>query len=115
MDSKERGSSPKESPDGLLTLAAVALLAGAAAGFLAALFRLALTEADGVRERLLAWAGPLGAPGWLAVISAAAAATALAAALVRRGAPLAGGSGIPHVEAVVRGELPPAPLGLVVV
>src|SRR4051794_12499580 len=48
------------------------------------------------------------AVGFLLVIAACAAATALAAWLVRRFSPHASGSGIPHVEAVLRGKLPPA-------
>jgi CIC family chloride channel protein len=44
------------------------------------------------------------------VIAGCAAATAVAAWLVRYFAPQAEGSGIPHVEAVVSGALPPAPL-----
>ena len=43
------------------------------------------------------------------MIAACAAATAVAAWLVRYVAPQAEGSGIPHVEAVVSGALPPAP------
>ena len=45
----------------------------------------------------------------IALVSAAA----LAASLVRRLSPYAGGSGIPHIEAVANCELPPVPLSLV--
>jgi CIC family chloride channel protein len=46
------------------------------------------------------------------VIVICAAATAVAAWLVRRYSPSASGSGIPHVEAVLHEELPPAPFWL---
>jgi CIC family chloride channel protein len=51
--------------------------------------------------------------GLLLVITASAASTAVAAWLVRRYSPHASGSGIPHVEAVVRGELPQVPYRLI--
>ncbi len=47
------------------------------------------------------------------MVVATAASTALAVWLVRRFAPQAGGSGIPHVEAVLHGEQPPAPFILI--
>jgi chloride channel protein, CIC family len=49
------------------------------------------------------------------VTTACAAAVAIAAWLVRRFSPPASGSGIPHVEAVLNQELPPAPPRLIVV
>ena len=49
----------------------------------------------------------------LLVVAACAGATAVAAWLVRRFSPQAEGSGIPNVEAVLRGELPPAPYRLI--
>src|SRR5215472_13264391 len=53
------------------------------------------------------------AVGFFLVLILCAAATALAAWLVRRFSPQASGSGIPHVEAVIRGELPQAPFWLI--
>src|SRR5215467_12792847 len=47
--------------------------------------------------------------GFLFVVATCAAAALVAAWLVRRFAPHASGSGIPHVESVLRGEVPPAP------
>jgi len=102
-----------EGQGGLLALALLSLLAGAAAGLLAALFRLALLQADAWRGQLLAWGDGRGLWGLLAAVALAAAATALAAWLVRRFSLQAAGSGIPHVEAVERGELPPAPYRLI--
>src|SRR5262249_31504504 len=51
--------------------------------------------------------------GLLLVVAACAGATAVAAWLVRRFSPHASGSGIPHVEAVLREELPYAPSRLI--
>jgi CIC family chloride channel protein len=98
---------------GLLGLALVSLAAGAVTGFVGALFRLALERADQFRDMVIAWAHPWGVGGLVLVTAACAAATAIAAWMVRRFAPLASGSGIPHVESVLTGDLPPAPVSLV--
>ena len=97
----------------LLALALLALVAGALAGLVGAIFRLSLVEADRLRGVLIEWAHGWEAVGFLLVLAACAAATALAAWLVRRFSPHASGSGIPHVEAVLRGTLPPAPFLLI--
>jgi CIC family chloride channel protein len=99
--------------EGLFALALISLAAGAAAGFVGALFRLALAHADGLRDRASALAQAQGASGLLVFAGAAALCTAFAAWLVLRFAPVASGSGIPHVESVLDGEQPPAPAGLV--
>jgi CIC family chloride channel protein len=88
-------------------------LRGALAGLVGAIFRLTLTEADGVRNAFIAWAHGPAALGFVFVLTGCAAASAVAAGLVRRLSPQAHGSGIPHVEAVLRGELPPAPFLLI--
>ena len=98
---------------GLLALALLALVAGAIAGFVGAIFRICLEQADRLRGVLIAWAHGWDAVGFVLVLATCAAATALAAFLVRRYSPHASGSGIPHVEAVVRGELPQAPYRLI--
>jgi CIC family chloride channel protein len=98
---------------GLLALALLALLAGALAGLVGAVFRLFLFQADRLREALIGWAHGWETTGLLLVLALCSAATALAAWLVRRFSPHAAGSGIPHVEAVLRGELPPAPFRLI--
>ena len=107
-------------PDGLaegrgrlLVLALVALIAGAASGLLGAVFRLALERADRFRDSVVAWAHGEALAGLLLIISVAAAATALAAWLVRRFSPDATGSGIPVVEAELQKEQPEAPLRLI--
>jgi CIC family chloride channel protein len=99
----------------LLALALLALVLGAVSGLVAAVFRLALQQADEFRNRVLAWARGGQVGDLLLVIVLSAATTALAAWLVRRFAPLASGSGIPNVETVLSGEQPPAPLSLVIV
>jgi CIC family chloride channel protein len=92
-----------------VTLSALALLVGAATGLVCALFRLCLQEADRLRDLAIDWAHGQAFVGFLVVVLAGAS-CALAAWLVRRFAPQATGSGIPHVELVLRQEVPPAPL-----
>ena len=96
----------------LLRLVAVALLVGVATGCIGAVFRLALVRADRLRDALIGWAHGHAIVGFLVVVGACALATLLAAWVVRRFSPHASGSGIPHVEAVLRGEVQPAPLSL---
>src|SRR5215475_9438044 len=102
-----------ESRGGLLVLALLALLVGAAAGLTGAIFRLALAQADHLRDVLIGWAHGRGAAGFLLIVATCGAATFIAAWLVRRISPHASGSGIPHVEAVLHGQVPPARYGLV--
>ena len=97
----------------LLALALLSLLAGAASGLLGAVFRLLLDQADRLRDALIAWAYGETLMGFLLVTAICTVATAVAAWLVRCFSPQAEGSGIPHVEAVMRGELPPAPYRLI--
>ena len=91
----------------LLILALLALTVGAGAGILGAIFRLALEQADRLRDAAVGWAQGERLIGFLLVTLACGAATGLATWLVRRFSPYASGSGIPHVEAVLREELPP--------
>jgi len=104
---------PTAGQGGLLTLALLALLVGVAAGLVGAVFRLSLDQADHLRDVLIVWAHDRKLAGLLLVITALATAAAVAAWLVRRYSPHASGSGIPHVEAVVSGELPQAPYRLI--
>jgi CIC family chloride channel protein len=92
----------------LLVLAVLALIGGAISGLVAVAFRFSLDFADRMRGLLVAWAHGWRFGGFLLLVSTIAAATAAAAWLVRRFSPHATGSGIPHVEAVLNGELPPA-------
>jgi chloride channel protein, CIC family len=97
----------------LLTLALLAPIVGAGAGLIGAAFRLALAQADRVRNALIAWAHGGHFAGLVLVTVTGAAAVAFAAWLVRRFWPGASGSGIPHVEAQLEGELPEQPFGLI--
>ena len=113
MSSPSGCAGPSDERGGLLGLALLSLVAGAAAGLVGAAFRLALDRADRLRGALIS--ADLGGPvaGCLIVVAVCAVATALSAWLVRRYSPYASGSGIPHVESVLKGEVPPAPLRLV--
>jgi CIC family chloride channel protein len=103
------GPSSAEKDHGrLLTLAVLALVVGAAAGLIGTVFRLVLERADTLRDRLIAWAHGEAYLGFALVVVAGAAAALVAAWLVRCFSPHASGSGIPHVEAVLRKEVPPA-------
>jgi CIC family chloride channel protein len=94
-------------------LAITSLLVGAVVGFVGAVFRLSLEQADRLRDASVAWAQGEGVLGFLLVAAGCGAAAAIAAYLVRKVCPQASGSGIPHVEAVLRKELPPAPFMLI--
>jgi CIC family chloride channel protein len=105
---------------GLLLPALLAPLAGAAVGLICALFRLALEAADRGRDALIHWTHHHWAHEWhvasfLVVVTIAAGAVALAAWLVRRFAPYTSGSGIPHVEAALLGEVPASPPALIAI
>jgi chloride channel protein, CIC family len=97
----------------LLKLALLALAVGAMTGVAGAVFRIALERADRLRDAVIAWAHTHSLGGFLVVVLACAIAPAIAAWLVRSFSPHASGSGIPHVEAVLEGQIPPAPFGLV--
>ncbi|MBL8539478.1 MAG: H(+)/Cl(-) exchange transporter ClcA [Betaproteobacteria bacterium] len=101
----------ERSPDvaRLICLACAATLAGALAGLVGGAFRLALDWADTLRASFLGWSRQWPGLGWLWPVAAVALCAAAARALVRL-APVASGSGVQHVEAVMRGELEPAPL-----
>jgi CIC family chloride channel protein len=93
----------------LLLLALLAPVAGAGAGLVGALFRLALEAAGVWRNVLLQHAHHRPVLGFVLVLLGCAAAAALSAFLVRRFSPHAGGSGIPQIEAALNGDLPPTP------
>jgi CIC family chloride channel protein len=98
---------------GLLTLALLTLIVGAGSGLIGAAFRLALEHAEHLRTAVIVWAHGEQFAGFLLVTAASAAAVALAAWLVCRFSPAASGSGIPQVEAELRGELPQVPFRLI--
>jgi chloride channel protein, CIC family len=105
----EGGSKPvgESRNNDLLLLAVLAPLAGAGAGLICAVFRLALEAADRARDSLIGWSYQWQIAGFLLVVAVAAASVAAAAWLVRRFAPYSAGSGIPHVEAALLGEVRP--------
>lgn len=102
-------SSAEHDHGGLLVLALLALIVGAAAGLIGAVFRIVLEQADILRDRVISWAHGEAALGFVLIVLGGALAAGIAAWLVRRFAPYASGSGIPHVEAVLRRDVPPAP------
>jgi CIC family chloride channel protein len=73
------GARPEEKPGSLLALAVLALIAGGAAGLICAGFRLALEEADRLRDRVIALAHDGGLGGFLLVAGGAGLAVAAAA------------------------------------
>ena len=97
----------------LPVLALLSLIVGVGSGLTGAAFRLALVQADRLRNSLIDRAHGDHLLGLLLVTGAIAAAVALAAWLADRVAPAASGSGIPQVEAVLRGERPQAPYRLI--
>ena len=92
----------------MAVLALLSIVVGMAAGLIGAAFRYCLERAEALRGMVVAQsdAHPVLVP--LAMVIGAALASALAAWRVRRYSPNAAGSGIPHVEAVLEGDLPPA-------
>lgn len=99
----------------LLILALLAPIVGAASGLIGAVFRLALAEADRLRDAAIIWAHGWNIAGLFVVAVGCAAAVAFAAWLVRRFSPYASGSGIPQVEVMLHDKLPPTPPRLLVV
>lgn len=96
-----------------VSLGLLSLCAGMAGGLLAAAFRLALVRAERFRGSLLSQLHGHGAVGLLISVALCAAATAVAAGLVRRFSPQSSGSGIPHVEAELRGDWSGNPLRII--
>jgi CIC family chloride channel protein len=102
-----------QSKGSLVVLVLLALVVGVVAGLVGAVFRITLERADRLRDGLITWAHGESFAGFLFIIGLSAAAVLVAALLVRRFSTHASGSGIPHVEAVLHGQIPPAPYGLV--
>jgi chloride channel protein, CIC family len=109
---RERAAQSPSGRGSLVVLALLALVVGATTGLICAAFRMALEQADRFRDFLIGWAHGHAVPGFVLVVVACGLATFVAAWLVFRLSPHATGSGIPHVEAVLCGQLPPAPFGL---
>src|SRR5262249_22679822 len=73
-----------ETRGSLLVLVLLALIVGAAAGLVGAIFRLTLEQADRLRDALIAWAQGEKLAGFLFVVATCAAAALIAAWLVDR-------------------------------
>jgi CIC family chloride channel protein len=95
---------------GLGRLCAAGLIVGALVGVIGTAFRYLLGAANDLRGTVFAELH--GLSGALIAMAAVAACAALARYLVVRFAPLAAGSGVQHVEAVMRGEATPAGLNV---
>ena len=78
-----------------------AALVGLLAGLVAIAFRAVLAAGDNLRNALLAWSHHFPLFGWLFPVGFGAMGAFLGVFLVRRFAPEASGSGIPHLEAVL--------------
>ncbi len=78
-----------------------AALVGLLAGVIAVAFRAVLAAGDSLREALIIWAHQFPLLGWAFPMGFSALGAALSVLLVRRFAPEASGSGIPHLEAVL--------------
>jgi CIC family chloride channel protein len=78
-----------------------AVLVGVLAGFVAVLFRRVLDLCDGWRDALFRFAHSLAPWGVFVPIAVCGLGSGIAVWLVRRFAPEASGSGIPHVKAVL--------------
>ncbi|MFO1523060.1 MAG: H(+)/Cl(-) exchange transporter ClcA [Kiritimatiellia bacterium] len=78
-----------------------AALVGLCAGLVALAFRASLAGADFLRARMSVRAHGLPAGGWIFPVLLTTLGAAVSVAITRRYAPEAGGSGIPHLEAVL--------------
>ena len=105
---QRRASEPEGDEGSHAALTALALVVGAVSAIVVALFMLLLDRADQFRDALVVWGHAQGSGGFCALVLACAAAAGAAASLVRRFSPQSVGSGIPHVEAVLNGQLPQA-------
>ena len=78
-----------------------AAFVGLCAGIVAIIFRALLAAADGLRNLLIQWSYTVPLFGWISPMLFSAAGASIAAILVFRYAPEAGGSGIPHLKGVL--------------
>jgi CIC family chloride channel protein len=108
VESADQGRAPQRDEDedrtGLVRLALAGLAVGALAGLVGSAFHIVLDHADVLRGAVLAWSHAHPRIGWVVPVALAAAAAFVARWLVARFAPEASGSGVQHVEAVIRGD-----------
>lgn len=90
----------------------VAVIAGILIGIVGAAFRVSLSWMGAKHTEFVLWAKEFEFFGWLLPIAFGALGAALARLLVRR-QPLSSGSGVQHVEAIMRGEAEPASIEVV--
>ena len=95
---------------GLAKLTLLSLLTGAGIGLVIGCFRVALEHMNIARSATIVWVHQWPVMGFVLVCATIAVTTAFAAWLVQRSGQPAAGSGIPHVEAVIEGKLPAAPV-----
>ena len=98
---------------GLLRLLVASLLMGLAIGVVGSAFRGLLSLSNSARDLLIAEAHASRWQGYLAVVLTVGVCAMIARWLVVRFAPLAAGSGVQHVEAVMRDGAPSAPVAVV--
>jgi CIC family chloride channel protein len=97
---------------GLIAACAVAILGGLVIGAVGAAFRAGLSWVSARHLLFIDWAHSWGWLGWFLPVLLGALGAGLARLLVRPH-PIAAGSGVQHVEAIMRGEAKPASLAVV--
>lgn len=107
-----RDSSSAPKPQSIPMLALASSVLGLLTGLMACSFRISLEAADTWRTQGMHWAHHHGVLGFLVAVAACTFLVWLAAFMVYRWERTAEGSGIPRVEAVVRGDLPPSRMRL---
>jgi chloride channel protein, CIC family len=111
-DQLDEGAAEDGVSAGLVRLALISALCGAITGAVGTAFRVSLDYANTLRDAVIVWAHQWPAFGWLLPMTIAGLLVAVAHWMVQRFAPLAAGSGVQHVEAVMRGEAQPAPFAV---
>jgi CIC family chloride channel protein len=102
----DREAETRHSGDGLPALLCLSIAAGASAGFICAAFRIALDQANRLRNALIIVEHQDQWIGLLVFMGLSALATFIAAWLVKTFSVHASGSGIPHVEASLQRLVP---------
>jgi chloride channel protein, CIC family len=74
---------------------------GVCAGSVAVIFRWLLAAADSLRNAIIIWSHQIPLLGWILPVAFSATLAVIAVGIVFRFAPEAGGSGIPHLKAVL--------------
>jgi len=100
--------SERDPRDGLIRLGIVSAVGGVLIGVIGAYFRYALELSTQWLLTVIEWAHQFPVWGWWIPLLIGAFGAGIARLMVR-GTPLASGSGVQHVEAVMRGEATPAP------